>query len=365
MKIPVSLRKLALLAALLLPILLSPGEVRAEKRYFEMTIEDVTISVSPNLTYSVMAFNGQVPGPLLRATEGDEVEVKVTNLTTLPHTIHWHGMYMKDNWEMDGVPNVTQKQIEPGDSFTYKFIADPTGSLWYHCHVNVNEHVAYRGMWGPFIVDPKEEAEIIKELKPNKDYVMMFSSYASAWADKPGYGGMPDDVADYFSLNGRSFPNTQPIRAKEGDVLRLRLYGAGGEIHNLHTHGHHMTVTHKDGFPLPNPYNVDTISVGPGERFDVIVRADNPGRFIIHDHVDIHVSNLGKYPGGPITIIEYDGIQRDDDWYAFKGKEYDPNYFYQESLEMGPGLYEHEPFKGTPIEKKRKRRGKKKRESAK
>ncbi len=330
----------------------------AEKRYFEMSIDEVTIKVHPQLTYTVFGFNGQVPGPLIHVKEGDELTIKVTNLTSLPHTVHWHGIY--NNWQNDGVPNVTQPDIKPGDSFTYTFIAEPTGSLWYHCHVNVNEHVAYRGMWGPLIVDPAEPAKIIVDKKPNKEFIMMFSSYASSWAAKPGFGGLPDDVPDYFAMNGRAFPNTQPIRAEAGDVLRLRLYGAGGETHSLHTHGHHFTVTHKDGFPLPSPYKADTIRVGPGERYDIILEANNPGRFIIHDHVDVHVTNKGKYPGGPITIIEYEEIQRDDDWYAWKDKVYDGNYFYQESITKGYGLFNHEGHKGKPVKKKRKKRGKKK-----
>lgn len=336
----------------------STTTAQAELRQFEMTIEDVKLKVNDELTYTAFAFNGQVPGPLIKANEGDDIEVTVTNLTSLPHTVHWHGIYMTDNWENDGVPNVTQEQIKPGDSYTYKFKADPTGSLWYHCHVNVNEHVAYRGMWGPMIITPKKEGKAVKKLvkKVTDEYIMMFSAYASGFADKPGYGGAVTDVIDYFAMNGRSFPDTQPIRVDKGDVLRLRLYGAGGLVHNLHTHGHSFMVTHKDGFPLDSPYEADTIAVGPGERYDIIFEANNPGRFIIHDHVDVHVTNSGKYPGGPITIIEYNGIQRDDDWYAWKNKVYDPNFFYQEDMKKGPGYYTHEGFKGTPIKKKRKRK---------
>src|SRR3546814_8133142 len=77
-------------------------------------------------------------------------------------------------WEMDGVPDMTQLGIKPGESFTYKFIADPAGTMWYHCHVNVNEHVATRGMWGPFIIDPIKPAKIEREI--TGDYILMFRS---------------------------------------------------------------------------------------------------------------------------------------------------------------------------------------------
>jgi FtsP/CotA-like multicopper oxidase with cupredoxin domain len=120
----------------------------AAQHKFEMNIEDTRITLVEKQEFHTFAFGGQVPAPLFHVREGDEVEVLLNNLTTLPHSIHWHGVLQRGTWEMDGVPDMTQLGIQPGDSFTYKFIADPAGTMWYHCHVNVNEHVATRGMWG-------------------------------------------------------------------------------------------------------------------------------------------------------------------------------------------------------------------------
>ena len=329
------------------------GNAFAEKRFFELTIDTVKIKVNPDLEYTVFAFNGQVPAPLIHVKEDDIVTVKVTNLTELPHTIHWHGIY--NTWKNDGVPNVTQTNIDPGKSFTYTWKAKPSGSMWYHCHVNVNEHVAYRGMWGPIVVDPKKPTKLEKQITKGKDLIMMLSAYDAQWKDKPGFGGLPTDTANYFSINGRSFPLTMPFRVKKGDKVRIRLYGAGGEIHAMHTHGHHFLVTHKDGFPLPAPYWSDTILIGPGERYDIMLTMNNPGRYIMHDHVDIHVTNNGKYPGGAITVMEYEGIQRDDDWYAYKGIDYNGDFFFQESLTKGYGMFEQEKFKGKRPKRKRRR----------
>lgn len=338
-----------------LTALVGAGVAQAAEHEFEMTIDDVTIDVVDGLKYHSFAFNGQVPGPLIHVKEGDDLSITVTNLTALPHTVHWHGMYQRETWKMDGVPAITQKPIEPGESFTYKFKADPSGSMWYHCHVNVNEHVAIRGMWGPFIVDPKEPTELEKRV--TKEFVMMMNTYDSNYADKPGFGGMPTEEGDmnYFAMNGRSFPNTQPMRIEEGDVVRVRLFGAGAGIHAMHTHGHTFWVTHKDGFPLPEPYRADTVLYGPGERYDLIFEADNPGRFIFHDHMDTHVTNNGKYPGGVVTVMEYAGIPVDD-WYAWKGIDFDPNYFYTESLKKPHGMHNHDGFKGTPVEKRKRGR---------
>jgi FtsP/CotA-like multicopper oxidase with cupredoxin domain len=325
----------------------------AEEREFNLTIEEIVIRVAPDLEYKVFGFNGQVPGPLLHVKEGDDLTVHVTNNTTLPHTIHWHGINQIGSWRQDGVPGVTQKNIEPGDVYTYKFKVDRPGSLWYHCHVNVNEHVGIRGMWGPLIVDAKDPLPIEKTV--TKEVIMMLSSWESENALAYGEGSMPGEISDYFSVNAKSFPASQPIRVKKGDVVRLRIYGAGGETHNMHPHGHDMLITHKDGYPLPQPYYVDTISVGPGERYDAILKMENPGLFIFHDHVDKQVTARGKHPGGPITIFEYDGVEKDT-WYAWKEISYDANFYYSDSLKKGYGLFNHPNFAGVPVATTRKRR---------
>src|SRR5690606_11170939 len=178
------------LAALMAIFVSSPASGTA--RTFEMNIEDTRIILVEKQGFHTFAFAGQVPGPLFYVDEGDQVEVTVNNLTSLPHTIHWHGMFQRGTWKMDGVPDVTQLSIEPGESFTYRFTAEPSGTFWYHCHVNVNEHVAMRGMYGPFVVRPKKPAAI--EKKVTQDYILMLSDWASKWADKPGFGGVPGDV---------------------------------------------------------------------------------------------------------------------------------------------------------------------------
>lgn len=319
----------------------------AETRKFSMTIEDTVVTLVDKQTFRTFSFNGQTPGPLLHVTEGDDLEVAVENQTTLPHTIHWHGMLQRGTWKMDGVPDATQPAIAPGETFTYRFKAEPSGTMWYHCHVNVNEHVAMRGMWGPLIVDPKTPPAIEKEV--TKDYIMMFSSWVSSWSQKPGQGGIPGDEADYFTLNGKAFPDTQPLRIKQGDVVRIRLIGAGDELHSIHIHGHLLEVYAKDGRPLPNPIMVDTILLGPGERYDLILRADNPGIWMVHDHIDRHTVN-GKSPmGGIMTTIEYEEIPvKDQAFYSWKNKNFVPDFFYEESLKKPLGMHESAAFKGVP-----------------
>ncbi len=338
------------LSALVLIFIISLP-VQAATREMSMTIDEMEIAVAPDLNYKVFAFNGQVPGPLIHVKQDDDLIIHVTNNTTMSHTIHWHGVLQTNSWRSDGVPGVTQKPIEPGDTFTYKFKADRPGSLWYHCHVNVNEHVGIRGMWGPLIVDPKDPLPIEKRV--TKEAIMMLSTWESKNADKYGQGSTPYDIEDYFSVNAKSFPSTQPIRIKTGDVLRMRFFGAGGAIHAMHSHGHDMLVTHKDGLPLSVPYYADTILIGPGERYDAIIEANQKeGRFIFHDHVDKHVTARGKSPGGPIAVMEYAGTPVDD-WYVWKDIDYDPDFYFNEAMQKGYGLIESPRFKGKALTRKR------------
>ena len=317
--------------------------LNAESHKFEMTIEEVTLQIAPGFSSKVWAYDGQVPGPLIRVTEGDEVELVLVNNTTLNHTIHWHGFYQTDSWRSDGVPDITQKAVEPGESFVYKFVADKKGSLWYHCHVNVAEHVGTRGMWGAFIVDPLEPTEL--EQSVTKDAVLMFSGWNPEVADVYGEGGHPTEPISFFSINGKSFPNTQPLRVKEGDVLRIRLFAATMPV-AFHLHGHDVLITHKDGLPLEQHVPMDVVPMQPGERYDLIVHMNNPGRWIAHDHHEHHTTNNGKMPGGAVMVVEYESIENDD-WYVWSEKDYDPNFYWSESLESGEsGLFHNENFMG-------------------
>lgn len=317
----------------------------AEVKRFEMTIEEMQVEVAPGFTANVWAFNGQVPGPLIHVREGDEVEVTVHNFTTNNHTVHWHGIFQTGTWRMDGVPGVTQRPIEPGESFTYRFVADKPGSLWYHCHVNVAEHVGLRGMWGPLIVEPKDPLPIEEEV--THDAILMFSGWASEVAHEYGSGSAPDTLLNYFSINGKSFPTTQPIRVKQGDVLRLRLFAATIPV-AFHLHGHDMLVTHKDGKALPAPYEADVVAMAPGERYDVIVRMNNPGIWMTHDHIDHHTTNDGREHGGSMLVVEYEGVDLPD-LYDWKDLEHQPDFYMIQSMRKPHGMHDTPVHRGVDL----------------
>lgn len=213
-----------------------------------------------------VGFNGMVPGPLLRVTEGDNVRVVVRNQLDESTGIHFHGQDLPN--AMDGVPYITQPPIKPGGTFTYEFSAKPAGSHMYHSHHNATDQVG-RGMLGAFIVDPSDAA---LRYQVDQDFI---------W--------ISNDVLGGFTINGKGFPATTPIVAKLGDKVLVRYMNEGVMMHPWHLHGMPMRVVARDGYPLGSAaFTCDTLGVNPGERWDVIIDCNNPGTWAFHCHILPH-----------------------------------------------------------------------------
>jgi FtsP/CotA-like multicopper oxidase with cupredoxin domain len=281
---------------------------------YEIVINEQEHKLANGTLYKVWAYGGSIPAPTLIAREGDLVRIRLINNTSASHTIHSHGLFVPQR--MDGVPPAhgmtghdmpghemadasdSLQPVKPGEEFTYEYIARPAGTHFYHCHVNTNEHLN-RGMAGALIVLPR-----VPEPHVDQDIALVMQEWNSRYA-QGGQLGNPREVndCDFFTLNGKSFPETEPIRAKLGEVLRIRFINAGSQPHFMHLHGHEFMVTHKDGVPLAEPQLMDTVAVGPGERVDIIILANNPGEWPLHCHTAAHQTNAGAYPGGMMTHL--------------------------------------------------------------
>ena len=255
-------------------------------------------------TVLTWAFNGTVPGPELRVRQGEHVRVTFRNETKSDHTIHFHGLHLPNN--MDGVPGISQDPVPPGGTFVYDFVARTPGTHMYHCHVNSPHHVDM-GMYGAIIVEPRDTRS---EPKVNHDVVLMLDEWiiddVSGDHATMSHPRLLKD-ANYFTINGKSFPATAPLKVKEGERIRLRLINIGYLMHSMHLHGHAGYITHMDGHRLREPLPKDTIAIAPGERTDFVFTADNPGTWLFHDHIIPFVTNDGDYPGGLAMAIVYEG----------------------------------------------------------
>jgi FtsP/CotA-like multicopper oxidase with cupredoxin domain/uncharacterized cupredoxin-like copper-binding protein len=266
-------------------------------KVFSLTIEQVQWEVSKGVSKPAMAFNGTVPGPEIRVRQGDRVRFVFRNLMDQPTIVHFHGMTVPNS--MDGVPFVTAKPAMPGHYLTYEFtIKDPPGMYVYHSHFNSTEQVG-SGLYGAVIVLPKTGSW----------------RYPTYTVDRMGYlhQGAPAAIDDEYTmflgdgplgyvLNGKSFPATAPLVAKQGDWVLIHLANDGSMLHPMHLHGYHFEVVAQGGFPLDQPYLADTLVIAPGQRFDVLVHTVYPGAWAFHCHILPHVEGpQGMY--GMVTAL--------------------------------------------------------------
>jgi FtsP/CotA-like multicopper oxidase with cupredoxin domain/Cu/Ag efflux protein CusF len=330
-----------------------------------------------------MASVARVPSPTIRVEEGDLVKITLHNTHYFPHTIHVHGTIHPN--DMDGVPDITQPAVRPGEAFTYTFVAKNPGTHFYHCHVQPDVHVLM-GLGGMLIIEPNRPQNTFSHLilgagrMPDlsraaieqgyqQEYSLVYMDIDERLHDIPDASDDPREIErrmhraydstkrqpDIFLLNGRSFPYTlrdTPIVVGPNEKVKLRILNAGARTISLHTHGHHPILTHLDGYAVPPAmrYARDVFTIGPAQRVDLELRttpdahyASGPGVWLMHDHTEQAVTNKGISPGGDLTTIVYeafmgpDGLPRtavnlkrffNPDYYAGKLPVFDPAIFH-------------------------------------
>jgi uncharacterized cupredoxin-like copper-binding protein len=264
-----------------------PGGVKE----FELTAEVTPWEVEPGTTVDAWTYNGTVPGPQIRVDVGDQVRIVLHNELPMGTDLHLHGINVAN--DMDGVAPITQPLIEPGESFTYEFVADETAVAMYHAHHHGQLQVP-NGMLGTIFVGDVA--------LPAGRTVSGHAIPAGVKVDQELPLVLNDSGVIGYSLNGKSFPATAPIAAKRGDWILVHYFNEGGQIHPMHLHQFDQVVVAKDGFPLDSPYLADTVNVAPGERYSVLVHLDKPGTWVWHCHILDHVErDTGMY--GMVTAV--------------------------------------------------------------
>ena len=260
---------------------LEPTEIKSDgTKIFDLTASVIKWEVSPGEFVDAWAYNDMVPGPWIKLDLGDNVEINVTNNTELSTDVHWHGISTPN--EMDGVSPYTQDPIAPGETFTYAFEAERPSTGMYHAHLHSQISVP-NGMFAPFTIGdtPIPDGQTISGVEIPDD--LEVAQEIPMVLNDAGVIGL--------SLNGKSFPATQPYVVNEGDWVVYHYYNEGLQAHPMHQHQFPQLVFAKDGFPLENPYWADTVNVAPGERYSVLVNPDRAGTWVWHCHILTHVEN--------------------------------------------------------------------------
>jgi FtsP/CotA-like multicopper oxidase with cupredoxin domain len=231
-------------------------------RDYELVAHDRDIEIAPGITFPAWTYNGTVPGPVIRATEGDLLRVRFVNAGTHPHTIHFHGIHPAN---MDGVFEI----VAPGDAFTYEFPARPHGMQLYHCHSTPLKKHIHKGLYGALIIDPP------KPRKPAQELVMVMNGF-----DTDG-----DGENNFYTVNGRSFYYAKyPIRVRRSQTVRIYLANLTefDLINSFHLHGdffRYYPTGSGDAFEY-----TDTVMLCQGQRGIIEIDFANTGRFMFHAH---------------------------------------------------------------------------------
>mgnify|MGYP000250560086 CR=1 FL=1 len=310
----------------------------------------------------------RLPAPSIRVEQGDRLWITLENSHYMPHTLHLHGAdhgFVDAGGEgNDGVPLTSEMPVMPGAARRYELTPRVAGTQFYHCHVQPHVHVMM-GLQGLFVVEENRPYNWVQTFNVGAAQVRVPSAavredYAREYdlhymdLDKElndrirthqdarlitksmhrDYD-ITEATRDYFLLNGRAFPYTMReslVVLGEDETVKLRVVNGGGKGIALHTHGHKVTVTHRDGVPTA-PEIRDVVWLATAQRLDLALSGRNDGRssygagiWPFHDHGNSGVTNDGIGPGGNISAIVYPEYLRENGWPRLQGVSWDP-YF--------------------------------------
>lgn len=256
---------------------LEPTEVLADgTKVFDLTMEQAPWEVSAGNVVDAWTFNGMVPGPVINLDIGDRMQLRVANELPMATDVHLHGLNVEN--QSDGVSPLTQDLIEPGETFTYEYTADEQAVAMYHPHAQ-GSLLLPNGMFGAILVGdvqlPLGQTVGLEQVPADIEIAQEIPMVLN---DSGNIG---------LSLNGKSFPATQPYTANVGDWVLIHYYNEGNLAHPMHLHQFDQIVVARDGYPI-DPYTADTVTVAPGERYSVLVNIDKPGVWVWHCHILPH-----------------------------------------------------------------------------
>ncbi|MFQ5349473.1 MAG: multicopper oxidase domain-containing protein [Thermoanaerobaculia bacterium] len=234
-------------------------------REYEIIAIDREIEIAPGVYFPAWTYNGQVPGPTIRATEGDRIRIRFVNEGSHPHTMHFHGWHPP---QMDG--SLVEQQVPPGSRFLYEFDAEPFGLHLYHCHaIPLKRHI-HKGLYGVFIVDPRDG-------RPEADEMVMMMN---------GFDTNFDGDNEVYAVNTVAHHHmTHPIRVEVGKPVRIYLVNVTefDPINSMHIHAMFFDV-YRTGTGLETSELADTVMMCQGERAILETTFRYPGRFMFHAH---------------------------------------------------------------------------------
>ena len=291
---------------------------------YTLRIAPLRLELAPDKVIDTFAYNGTVPGPLLRVREGQALNIDVTDNTDIDDIVHWHGLHLPalaDGAMEEGSPMITR-----GGTQRYSFAAKPTGTRWYHSHNVAGKDLTrslYSGMYGFFVVDPANNPG-----RYDQEILLAAHHWEPRWVSMQDIrkGPPPDNGLEVLyasaSFNDKMLGHGEPIRVREGQRVLFRLLNASPTQNvTLALPGHRFLVMALDGNPVPAPRSVDTVFLAPAERADVIVEMNRPGVWILGSTKDDdRKMGLG-------VVVEYANQRDEPQWQAPPDTSWDYTIF--------------------------------------
>lgn len=274
-----------------------------EQADFQLEIAPLKLEIAPGKVIHTVAYNGRVPGPLIRCPEGKPVTIDVVNRSDVPEIVHWHGLWIPSG--QDGAMEEGSPMIVPGALRRYNFTPRPAGFRWYHTHTFAGhdlKRATYAGQFGCFYIEPKNEPgaydqEIFLTLHD-------WNAYMGGGADSS-----MDALYDYSTIGDRMLGHGDPIRVRTGQRVLFHLLNASATVtHWLALAGHELTVVAMDGNPVPVQSSVNAVRLAPAERIDLVADMNQPGVWILGEtRGEIRKAGMG-------VAVEYAGQQSAAKW---------------------------------------------------
>ena len=281
-----------------------PWRMKGGWKEFHLIAEPVVRELAPGMTANLWGYNGQSPGPTIEVVEGDNVRIFVTNKLPEHTTIHWHGQRLPNG--MDGVGGLTQPHIGVGKTYVYEFIARRPGTFMYHPHADEMVQIAM-GMMGLWITHPRSGHPLIE--KVDRDYCFLLNAYD---VDPGSFTPKVMTMLDFnlWTFNSRVFPGIDPMVARKGERVRIRIGNLTMTSHPIHLHGHEFEVTGTDGGWLPKSARWPEVStdVAVGQMRAIEFIADEPGDWAFHCHKAHHTMNAMGHEVPTMIGVNQSGV---------------------------------------------------------
>jgi FtsP/CotA-like multicopper oxidase with cupredoxin domain len=259
-----------------------------------LEIAPFVLEASPKHRIHTVAYNGQVPGPLLRMREGAAKSIEIRNLTGDPEIVHWHGLYLPS--EIDGAMEEGTPMIAPGASVRYTMEPNPAGFRWYHTHTFAGKNLSkgqFSGLHGFLLIEPRDDSG-----PRDRELFLALHDWEGRFAG--GDDGYMMPAYEVSTINGKMLGFGEPVRVKQGERVLLHLLNSSPtEVHWIALAGHSFQVIALDGNPVPRQQNVPMLRLAPAERVSAIVEMNNPGSRVLGE-VRRHVQAAGMG-----IVIEY------------------------------------------------------------